>query len=171
MSNKHELPVSQEHYFAESDSDDDGPVILEVVHPHEDIHTKYYETETDSDYDNGPVVFEVVHDDDDLPPAGFLDPTVRYLNTGTRLKRKREIHYVDEAFIENKECECPLCLDFVSKKQVVQLNCGHPLCITCHTKCENSPMTNVANLCSRLHVDNLLSLFNLLCNYKVVFKN
>ena len=143
MSEVRELYVRDEYYY--SDVDDDGPVILDVVHSDEEdilMHTEEY-TESDSDYDDGPVVFEVVYDDDDLPPAGFLDPT-----TGTRLKRKREIHYVDEAFVENKECECPLCLDSVSKKQVVKLNCGHTLCITCHTKCENSPMTNVANLCS-----------------------
>lgn len=137
--------TDEEYYYFDSDSDDDDPVILDVVHSHEEdtpMHTVEY-AESDSDYDDGPVVFEVVHDDDDLPPAGFLDPT-----TGTRLKRKREIKYVEESFIENNECECPLCLDVVSKKEVVKLNCGHTLCITCHTKCENSPMTNVANLCS-----------------------
>lgn len=145
MSEVRELYVRDEYYYSDVDDDDDGPVILDVVHSDEEdilMHTEE-DTESDSDYDDGPVVFEVVYDDDDLPPAGFLDPT-----TGTRLKRKREIHYVDEAFVENKECECPLCLDSVSKKQVVKLNCGHTLCITCHTKCENSPMTNVANLCS-----------------------
>ena len=136
-------------FHSDSYSDDDGPVILDVVHSdEEDISIQEYYIESDSDYDDGSVVFEVVHDDDDLPPVGFLDPTDRNLNTGTRSKRKREIMYVDESFIENKECECPLCLEHVSPNQVVKLNCGHTLCITCHTACEISPMTNVANLCS-----------------------
>jgi hypothetical protein len=120
----------REFEYSYSDSDDDVPVIFDVVH------------DDDSDDDIG----DLASIPDSLLP--FLesesDDEVVYIGR----KREREIQVVDESFIENKECECPLCLQHVITTQVVKLNCGHTLCITCHTKCENSPIENVANLCS-----------------------
>jgi hypothetical protein len=110
---------------------------------------------SDSD-DDVPVIFDVVQDDDSYDRlASIPDSLLPFLESESDdevvyigRKREREIQVVDESFIENKECECPLCLQHVSTTQVVKLNCGHTLCITCHTKCEISPIENVANLCS-----------------------
>lgn len=125
----------REFEYSYSDSDDDVPVILDVVQ------------DDDSDDDIG----DLASIPDSLLPfleSGSDDEVVDDEVVYIGRKREREIQVVDESFIENKECECPLCLEHVSPNQVVKLNCGHTLCITCHTACEISPMTNVANLCS-----------------------
>ena len=122
----------REFEYSYSDSDDDGSVILDVVQ------------DDDSDDDLASIPDSLLPFLESGSDDEVVDDEVVYIGR----KREREIQVVDESFIENKECECPLCLQHVSTTQVVKLNCGHTLCITCHTACEISPMTNVANLCS-----------------------